>query len=231
MTEELQHANGVVKQTEVVNLTSPQAVVKFSNDLKQIIVDNKLYTPVKGKNFVNVEGWQIAGAFVGITPIVTSVENLSDGNEYKYRAEVKLVQYGSDTPIGYGVAICTNKEANKRNFDEYAVCSMAQTRAISKAYRLAIGYLMKLAGYEATPAEEMQEVILDEEPVEDRTEDEDEKFKEAEIVTAIKNIQSAETMAELTKAWVVCGKLHHDQRIVDAKDKRKKELSSEGSKD
>lgn len=230
MAEELQHANGVVKATEVVNLTSPQAVVKFSNDLKQIIVDNKLYTPVKGKNFVNVEGWQIAGAFVGITPIVTNVENLSEGDCYKYRAEVKLVQYGSDTPIGYGVAICTNKEANKRNFDEYAVCSMAQTRAISKAYRLAIGYLMKLAGYEATPAEEMQEVIFDEEPVVENTEDEDEKFKEAEIVTAIKNIQSAETMAELTKAWVVCGKLHHDQRIVDAKDKRKKELSSEGSK-
>lgn len=230
MTEELQHANGVVKATEVVNLTSPQAVVKFSNDLKQIIVDNKLYTPVKGKNFVNVEGWQIAGAFVGITPIVTSVENLSEGDNYKYRAEVKLVQYGSDTPIGYGVAICTNKEANKRNFDEYAVCSMAQTRAISKAYRLAIGYLMKLAGYEATPAEEMQETIYEDVSVEEVSGD-DEPYKEAEIVTAIKNIQSAETMAELTKAWVVCGKLHHEQRIVDAKDKRKKELSSEGSKD
>ena len=226
----MEHANEVVKQTEVVNLTSPQAVVKFSNDLKQIIVDNKLYTPVKGKNFVNVEGWQIVGAFVGITPIVTSVENLSEGDNYKYRAEVKLVQYGSDTPIGYGVAICTNKEANKRNFDEYAVCSMAQTRAISKAYRLAIGYLMKLAGYEATPAEEMQETMYEEDSVEEVSGD-DEPYKEAEIVTAIKNIQSAKTMAELTKAWVVCGKLHHEQRIVDAKDKRKKELSSEGSKD
>jgi hypothetical protein len=226
----MEHANEVVKQTEVVNLTSPQAVVKFSNDLKKIIVDNKLYTPVKGKNFVNVEGWQIAGAFVGITPIVTSVENLSEGDNYKYRAEVKLVQYGSDTPIGYGVAICTNKEANKRNFDEYAVCSMAQTRAISKAYRLAIGYLMKLAGYEATPAEEMQETMYEEDSVEEVSGD-DEPYKEAEIVTAIKSIQSAKTMAELTKAWVVCGKLHHEQRIVDAKDKRKKELSSEGSKD
>ena len=225
----MEHANEVVKATEVVNLTSPQAVVKFSNDLKQIIVDNKLYTPVKGKNFVNVEGWQIAGAFVGITPIVTKVENLSDGDCYKYRAEVKLVQYGSDTPIGYGVAICTNREANKRNFDEYAVCSMAQTRAISKAYRLAIGYLMKLAGYEATPAEEMQETMYEDVSVEEVSGD-DEAYKEAEIVTAIKGIQSAKTMAELTKAWVVCGKLHHEQRIVDAKDKRKKELSGEGSK-
>ena len=32
---------------------------------------------------------------------------------------------------------------------------MAQTRAIGKAYRNVIGWVMKLAGYEATPSEEM----------------------------------------------------------------------------
>ena len=33
--------------------------------------------------------------------------------------------------------------------------SMAQTRALGKAYRMALGWIMKMAGYEATPAEEM----------------------------------------------------------------------------
>ena len=32
---------------------------------------------------------------------------------------------------------------------------MAQTRAEGKAYRLLLGWLMKAAGFEATPAEEM----------------------------------------------------------------------------
>ena len=39
--------------------------------------------------------------------------------------------------------------------DEYAILSMAQTRAIGKAFRNLIGWVIKMAGYESTPAEEM----------------------------------------------------------------------------
>src|SRR5207244_10747745 len=39
--------------------------------------------------------------------------------------------------------------------DEFALRSMAQTRATSKALRQPLGFVMSLAGYEATPAEEM----------------------------------------------------------------------------
>jgi hypothetical protein len=53
------------------------------------------------------------------------------------------------------VAICSNKEGNKRQWDEYAILSMAQTRATGKAFRNLISWLMKAAGFEATPAEEM----------------------------------------------------------------------------
>jgi len=35
---------------------------------------------------------------------------------------------------------------------------MAQTRAIGKAYRNKIGFIMKLAGFQGTPAEEMKKV-------------------------------------------------------------------------
>ena len=57
-----------------------------------------------------------------------------------------------------GFATCSNKEHTKRSFADYAICSMAQTRAVGKAYRLSLGWLMKAAGYEATPAEEMHDV-------------------------------------------------------------------------
>lgn len=39
--------------------------------------------------------------------------------------------------------------------DEYAVNSMAQTRASAKALRNAFGWVAELAGYQSTPAEEM----------------------------------------------------------------------------
>jgi len=155
--------NEIVKRTEEVNLSSPNDIMKFATDLKGLILENHLSTLIKGKNYVNVEGWQIAGAFTGTVPIVESVENQSyktnDKVIYKYRAEVSLVDKEGNK-VGYGVAICSNKEYGKENFDEYAIASMAQTRAVGKAFRMKIGWLLKIAGYETTPTEEMDTVVL-----------------------------------------------------------------------
>jgi hypothetical protein len=34
---------------------------------------------------------------------------------------------------------------------------MSQTRAIGKAYRIYLGWIMKMAGFESTPLEEMED--------------------------------------------------------------------------
>lgn len=78
-------------------------------------------------------------------------------NYYAYECECKLVSLQTGREIGYGAAICTNAETKKAEFDEYAIASMSQTRAIGKAFRNLLGYVMNAAGYEATPAEEMEE--------------------------------------------------------------------------
>lgn len=39
--------------------------------------------------------------------------------------------------------------------DRPSVYSMAQTRALGKAYRMALSWIVKMADYEPTPAEEM----------------------------------------------------------------------------
>ena len=153
--------NEIATRTEEVNLSSPNDVMKFATSLKELIIQNHLATPIRGKNYVNVEGWQIAGAFTGTFPIVEKVENLSEGSSYKYRAEVSL-RDKEGNKVGYGVAICTNREAGKTGFDEYAVASMAQTRAVGKAFRMKIGWLLKIAGYETTPTEEMDTIIAKE---------------------------------------------------------------------
>lgn len=146
----------VVWRDDAVELDKPKSAYELSKSLKKVIVENNLFTNIKGKNYVNVEGWQLAGAFTGIFPKVKSVERvMADTDEIKYRAEVSLFNIKDGKTVGYGVAFCSGKEYSKRNFDEYAIASMAQTRAVSKAYRLTLGWLMKLAGYEATPADEM----------------------------------------------------------------------------
>lgn len=183
--------NEIATRTEQVELSSPSDILNFATNLKDMIVQNKLYTSIRGKNYINVEGWQIAGAFTGTFPIVESVENLSEGNTYKYRAEVSL-RDKEGNKVGYGVAICTNKEPGKTNFDEYAVASMAQTRAVGKAYRMKIGWLLKVAGYETTPAEEMDAVAA--EVVED-------KPSKVDFRAIREKLTEIDDLEELNKYW------------------------------
>lgn len=139
-------------------IAQPLQVVQMAKVLKKHIVDQQLYTPIANKNYAHVEGWQFAGGLLGLFPRVVSVENLSSGTETKWRADVEIVDLKTGNIISRGFAICSNKESRKKSFDEYAVLSMAQTRAIGKAYRNIIGWVMKLAGYETTPSEEMRRV-------------------------------------------------------------------------
>lgn len=214
--------NEVAVRTEEVNLSSPNDILKFATELKKLILQNKLYANIKGKNYVVVEGWQIAGAFTGTVPIVENVENLSNGKDYKYRAEVSL-RDKEGNKVGYGVAICTNKEAGKQNFDEYAVASMAQTRAVGKAYRMKIGWLLKIAGYETTPAEEMpQEAeIINDEPKEEP------KFTEQQIAVAKLKLGCVKNLDELKAVWDRLDGIKFCPEIVEYKDNMKARFEDE----
>lgn len=141
-------------ESKIVKYNSISDLQNFSKTLKEFIVKNKLFSDIKGKNYVNVEGWEFAGASMGVMPMISKVENISTDTEIKYRAEVELRK--GDNIVGYGVAICSNKEYSKKSFEEYAIASMAQTRAIGKAYRNSFAFVMKMAGYEATPSEEVE---------------------------------------------------------------------------
>ena len=119
--------------------------------------------------------------------------------EYKYRAEVSL-RDKEGKMVGYGVAICSNREAGKKNFDEYAVASMAQTRAVGKAYRMKIGWLLKVAGYETTPAEEMDAV---QEAQTVRTEER--KTSVRDVSYAISRLEQTQSLEELKNVYATLG--------------------------
>lgn len=152
--------NQLTKPTyDIVNKDS---MLSLSNELAKLIKDKKLSTNIKGKDFVNVEGWQFAGAALGLMPIITETKDLSNEKVIKYTATCEIRNISSGNVVAVGVALCTNAEPTKKYFDEYAILSMAQTRAIGKAYRNLLAWLMKAAGFEATPAEEMD--FVHEEP-------------------------------------------------------------------
>lgn len=209
--------NEIANRTKEVNLSNPSDIMEFATSLKELIVQNGLYTNIKGKNYVNVEGWQIAGAFTGVLPIVEKVENLSEGMKYKYRAEVTLRDKDNNI-VGSGMAICTNREAGKSNFDEYAVASMAQTRAVGKAFRMKLGWLLKIAGYETTPAEEMDAVVA-------QTVKEKPKFNTRDIGIAKTQLELATTMDELKVIFNTLGEVRKSPEVIAKKDEMKAKLA------
>ena len=142
-------------------LINKDSMLKLSTELSQLIQEKGLSSNIQGKQFVNVEGWQFAGASLGLMPIITETTDLTRRGtepgqlEIKYMAKCEVRNITSGQLVATGVALCSNFERSKKGFDEYAILSMAQTRAIGKAYRNLLAWLMKAAGFEATPAEEM----------------------------------------------------------------------------
>lgn len=143
-------------------LESPLKMAALATVIKDHVIKNKLITEIQGKNYVQVDGWTFAGGQMGIYPKMKQVTNLSSGTEKKWMAEVELVRFSDDKVVGHGFGICSSIEAKKKSFDEYAILSQAQTRAIGKAFRNLIGWIMKLdekgKHFESTPAEEMHRV-------------------------------------------------------------------------
>jgi hypothetical protein len=133
---------------------SPAQVVdratEVADALRDVLRNQNLTQNIKGREHVKVEGWQLAGALLGVTAICTSTEPIANG--YKATVEAR-------TPDGHvqgrADAICTHDEQKWKDRDDYALLSMAQTRATSKALKGPLGFVVSLAGYATTPSEEM----------------------------------------------------------------------------
>lgn len=137
------------------DLAQPEQAMRVAEILQKFVKEKKLTANIKGKEYPLVESWLFAGSQLGLYPILKEIKDLSKDNEIKYMATVEVRKISDDKVMSLGIALCSNKEASKRNFDEYAILSMAQTRAEGKAFRMLLSWIMKAAGFEATPAEEM----------------------------------------------------------------------------
>lgn len=143
------------------DIVNKDSMLSLSNELAKLIKEKNLSTTIQRKEYVNVSGWQFAGSALGLMPIITEVTDLTRRGEqpnqveYKYLAKCEVRKINTGEVVSTGIAICSSFERTKASFDEYAILSMAQTRAIGKAYRNLLAWLMNAAGFEATPAEEM----------------------------------------------------------------------------
>jgi len=108
---------------------------------------------IRGKQYPKIEWWTSVSASLGLFPRVLYSKRLDREDEIAYEAKVEVHRNGQI--IASGEAMCSNREERWRNADEYAIKSMAITRASGKSYRIPLSFLAVMAGLEVTPAEEM----------------------------------------------------------------------------
>lgn len=128
---------------------------EYANALKDLVDKNKLTKRINGKDYVFCEGWTALGGLLGVFANTDFCRKREDDKEFiTYDARVYL-QTTDGRIIASAESMCSSKERNWKTRDEFAIKSMAQTRATAKACRLAFSWIMVLAGYAPTPAEEM----------------------------------------------------------------------------
>lgn len=158
--EKLKEKAKEVIENPINTQTNPTGVIErakiVSEIVSRLIEEKKLYHQIQGRKYVMCEGWTTMGALFNLYPTITNIEKEKNDKEIIYTATCEIRR-----PDGHvltrAISSCSNMERGKRGLAEFQIASMAQTRAVSKAFRLCLSWVMTLAGYEPTPAEEVHE--------------------------------------------------------------------------
>jgi len=146
---------------------------RAADELKRVVSSKPKKVTMNGEQYLEFEDWQTVGKFYGITAKVESTTFIDLGGARGFEARaVALTADGR--VISAADAMCLNDEpkwstrakyeyqGGKRvkTGDEpvplFQLRSMAQTRACAKALRNVLSWVVVLAGYKTTPAEELQ---------------------------------------------------------------------------
>jgi hypothetical protein len=128
------------------------AASAIAKTLADVIDQQGLFVRIGGRSHVMVEGWTTLATMLGCTPREVSNVAHEDGS---YVATVELVRMRDGAVISRATSECGMDEPTWAGRPRYARRSMAATRATGKACRLAFSWIIVLAGYAPTPAEEM----------------------------------------------------------------------------
>ena len=148
------------EQTQLI--LKPKEDTKFAHEaakiLKDIVKQNGWSIRLGGKSeHLMYEAWQTIGKYYGYTVKTGDARYVEYGDAKGFEATATVIDNKTGLSIGGAEAICLNDEVNWKSKPLFQLKSMAQTRAGSKALRQILGFVVALAGYSPTPAEEMTE--------------------------------------------------------------------------
>jgi hypothetical protein len=145
--------------------------------LQDVIKNKKDPVMMNGQQYLEYEDWQTVGRFYGITAKVEKVEYVQYGAVSGFSASAVALR-ADGAVISQAIADCLSDEpkwskktkyewrdkegggrekvaVGEEDVPLFQLKSMAQTRACAKALRNVLAWVVVLAGYKATPAEEL----------------------------------------------------------------------------
>lgn len=167
-----------VSQDMTVSRPPEQVLAEARNAaiaLADVVSKKKKPVMMNGEQYLEFEDWQTVGRFYGLTAKIISTNFIDYGGVQGFEAKAVAIR-GDGMEVSAAEAMCLNDEEKwstrakyeyingvKTKTGEVAVPlfqlrSMAQTRACAKALRNVLAWVVVLAGYKGTPAEEIQDM-------------------------------------------------------------------------
>lgn len=123
--------------------------------LAGVIEKQHLYATISGKKHITVEGWTLLGSMLGVFPEIEWTRKTTDAKGADAWEARCVARTRDGATVGAREAMCSRSEGRWKNADDYAVRSMAQTRATSAALSAPLRFIVVLAGFAGTPEAEM----------------------------------------------------------------------------
>lgn len=133
-----------------------KAAHEKAETLKDIVEKAHLYVMINGKQYLDVQAWQTIGRAYGYTARTSGVVGIEETAINPAGVMARCDVYDANgTIVGGAEGWCMRDEETWAKRPFYALAGMAQTRATSRAFRQLLSWVVVLAGYAPTPAEEM----------------------------------------------------------------------------
>uniref|UniRef100_A0A6M3L609 Uncharacterized protein n=2 Tax=viral metagenome TaxID=1070528 RepID=A0A6M3L609_9ZZZZ len=186
-----------VQHAEVGIFVPPEIVLENARTaaraLSDVLSNKKKPVIMNGEQYLEFEDWQTCGQFYGYTVKTGDAMPVEVDGVKGAKASADIIDIHTGMYLGGAEAYCMRDEDHWNTRPKYEwqgegenrkrvkvgdeivpwfqLASMAQTRAGSKALRNRLAWVVVLAGYKATPAEEMTESTVGEKVKERRTVD------------------------------------------------------------
>ena len=152
-----------VTQSDLAIARPPEVVLqearRAADALKDVISKKERPVIFNREQYLEFEDWQTIGNFYGLKAKTGEAEPVTIDGIAGAKARAEVIDVRTGRVVGGAEAYCLRDEPNWQKKPWFQLASMAQTRAGSKSLRNILAWVVVLAGYKPTPAEEMDGII------------------------------------------------------------------------